>query len=202
MVELLEARSIHVDGTLIPGFSGINVVIAVLEKIDASDVFENSDLDWFQRNKDNAKSFLRRMAYVESKDGRQNKSGGIWNIISENELRNTQMYANSTIQGETLRQRIQNSPVLGFDWMDIKFKDNLSVPLYSGLATMIRLDQALRNGVGRMSESLSDQIVLWKTLFNGTDDDDFRWYEAEAHLTNRTNEGKCIIRWHAIMEFN
>ena len=198
-MQLLEARSIHVDGTLVPGFSGVNVVIAVLEKIDASDVFESSE--WFRRDRDNTKSFLRRMAYVESKDGRQqNTSGGIWNI-SEDELRSTQMYANSTNtvdgQGQTLRQRIQNSPLLGFDWMAIQFntstdteRDNLSVPLYSGLATMIRLDQALRNNFGGpgVGKRLRDQIQLWETHFNGAaDNGNDRWNKAEAHLTN---EGK------------
>ena len=184
-------QSIQVDGTLIPGFSGVNVVIAVLEKIDASKVFENSE--WFRLGRDNAKSFLRRMAYVESKDGRQKRRGGIWNIISEDELINTQMYANSTDtfnrRNKTLRQRI-NSSFLGFDWMAIGFnaeKNNLSVPLYSGLATMIRLDQALTNGnnVGELSELLSDQIQLWKNHFNGADDEDHRWFDAETHLTNQ-----------------
>ena len=187
-MQLLEAqRSARVDGTLIPGFSGVNVVVAVLEKIDASRVFENSG--WFQRDRDSAKSFLRRMAYVESKDGRVKRNGGIWNIMSENEVRNTQMYANSTTagQGQTLQQRIQNSPLLGFNWMDIRFRDNLSVPLYSGLATMIRLDQVLRDNIGGLSEILDDQIRLWKTHFNGPNDEDYRWYDAEDLLTS--NEG-------------
>ena len=194
-MKLLEARSIRVDGTLVPGFSGVNVVIAVLEKIDKSNVFENSE--WFRRDRDNTKSFLRRMAYVESKDGSQKRRGGIWNI-SEDELINTQMYANSssTIDGQrhTLRQRILNSPLLGVDWMAIRFntteRDNLSVPLYSGLATMIRLDEALTNNFGGVGERLRDQIQLWKTHFSGADNGDNRWFNAETHLTNRKNEGK------------
>ena len=199
-MQLQEVQSIQVDGTLIPGFSGVNVVIAVLEKIDASNVFESSE--WFRLERDNIKSFLRRMAYVESRDGRQKNistSGGIWNI-SEDELINTQMYANSsrTIdgQGHTLRQRINNSLLFGFDWMAIQFntstdtdRDNLSVPLYSGLATMIHLDQALSTNPGNNDRltfaSLDDQIELWENHFNRADNR--MWFEAEAHLTN---EGK------------
>ena len=182
-LQLLEARrSGHVDGTLTPGFSGVNVVIAVLEKIDASEVFEDSE--WFRRNRDSAKSFLRRMAYVESKDGRVNRTGGIWNIISEDELRKTQIYANRT----TLRQSIRRSPFLGFDWMDIKFNatmNNLSIPLYSGLATVIRLDKIfkLEDNSVRFSSNLNDQLQLWRGHLNGTNDARDRWQKTEHHLT-------------------
>ena len=190
-LQILEARaSEHVDGTLISGFSGVNVVVAVIEKIEFSQVFEN--YDWFQLNKDIAKSFLRRMAYVESEDGRVMRSGGIWNVISEDELRKTQVYANQTYvsSDQTLRQRIQDSPLFGFvDWMKITFNGttkNLSIPLYSGLATMIRLHIILTNNFrAELSNSHIGQAELWRDNFNGTANAIDRWEEVEDHLTRR-----------------
>lgn len=202
LLQLLKANLGHVDGTLIPGFNGENVVIAVLEKIDASEVFENSE--WFQVDRSNAKSFLRLMAYVESTDGRDG-SGGIWNnIISEEELRKTQIYVNrlTNYRGtpvETLRNKILNSPFLGFDWMDTTM-NNLSIPLYSGLATMIRLDKLFNDyNFTRLSNNYTSQAELWKTHFNGTGDAFDRWNLAVNQLI--TNKGKLILVRIAVYSF-
>ena len=188
-LQLLARASEHVDGTLISRFSGVNVVVAVIEKIDASEVFQ--DYDWFRRNKGNVKAFLRRMAYVESEDGRIMSPGGIWNIISEDELRKTQVYADESPSGQTLRQRIQDSSLPGFvDWMNVTFNgttNNLSIPLYSGLATMIRLHKLINDDRVELSNSHTRQAELWRNNFNGTTNAYERWNSAENHLTR--NEG-------------
>ena len=116
------------DETIRPGASGPDVVRAVIGRIEGSNIFL---LD---------KQFLRRIAYVESKDGtddstyRSGYHGGIWQV-DEVGFRDTQ--DNSSHPGLTTKfDKIQK--YFGIDWRDVQWED-LRKPLYSGLAARLFL---------------------------------------------------------------
>ena len=112
------------------------------------------------------------MAYVKTEDGSNSSTGGIWNL-SENDFDSTLNYVRSDTD---LRQLI-NSSLLQIDWLNIKF-DNLSVPLYSGLAILLRLDELLHTHNTMLG---IDQLIdLWKEHFRGSED---RWNKAADYLS-------------------
>lgn len=166
---LLEVRGGEsVDGTLIPGFTGVNVVIGVIEKLIASEVFYSSR--WHQQNTNLVKSFLRQMAYAVSRDGRENTTGGIWDVSSTN-FESTQDYVQNSPDID-LRQRIINSSLLGVDWISIEY-DNLSVPIYSGLAVLLYLDEVLQTkslSMQRLAQIRDDHFGInhqqWLDAYN------------------------------------
>ena len=166
-----------VDGTLMPGYTGVNVVVGVIEKLDASEVFMRSE--WYRRNTLLVKGFLRHVAYAETEDGNNNSTGGIWNL-SEANFDITLDYVERKTD---LQQRI-NSSLLQIDWLNIKF-ENLSVPLYSGLAILLRLDELLhtRNGLG-----INDLRDCWIAHFRGSIQ---RWRKATVYLTENQGNIMC-----------
>lgn len=129
LIVLLSKASAQSDGTLKANLSGLNVVTAVLERLDSvSNIFDHLDGNW-----NIAKVFLRRLAYVETEDGRHYSPGGIWNITVDT-LNTTRTYVDSN----RLRQRLNDS--LQIDWLTVEYTD-LSRPLYSGLAAVLVLDE-------------------------------------------------------------
>ena len=171
------ARGMVVDRTLTQGWRGVNVVVAVLEKIDASNVFQQSESDWFRRNRDGAKFFLRIMAYVRSEDGRRTTtSGGIWGVT----LNEFSEATSRVMSNERLKQEIYNSSLIQVDWIEDIVYENMSIPLYSGLAVMLRLDKLFQDNTG-----LQFGEDLWCMYFNGDQHD---WRNAKNNLNNQ--EGK------------
>ena len=119
-----------VDLTLTPSASGPDVARAVLSKINASRAFNGSSTSMIS-------AFMRRLAYVESRDGRATPypAGGIWNV-SLAIFRNTQ-----TTYGNVIPVSVFNTitSYFGFNWMtEVQF-ENLTKPLYSGLAVRLQL---------------------------------------------------------------
>ena len=120
------------DLTTVPGANGVNVVRAVLSKLDASGIFEQSG------NADLTNVFLRNMAYVESRDGVDfdahliNMDGGIWKITA----RQFQQTQNLPPRYRHVYGAIVN--YLGQDWRSVEYRD-LAKPLYSGLAARLYL---------------------------------------------------------------
>ena len=118
------------DRTLIPGESGGDVVRAVISKIETSNRFiELLPIE------SSAAPFMRTMAYVETKDGRDNTTGagGIWNVSEALfDMTKASMSLNSVIMRLDL-ENISDNHVGMVTWRNLTYA-NLSIPLYSGLA--------------------------------------------------------------------
>ena len=184
----LAGCSAPVDGTLKPGWSGINVVTAVVEKIDVSNVFDNPNSEWFLFNRENAKDFLRILAYIRTEYGRRRLNpvttmGGLWNI-TKNEFDTTKAYMR---QNSALWERILNSPMLHVDWVQDVAYTNLSIPMYSGLATVLLLDKILREDV----TLIRYPGELWKRYFGGISTAE--WTEATSNASNATRKSVLQI---------
>ena len=181
----LEVASAQVDGTLMTGQSGINVVIAVIEKLNASQVFNVSQSLWYDIDGQRAlvKQFLRYKAFIETEYGeRPNGPGGIWRVTEE-QFDETVDYVNDN---DYLRSRINNSLLLHTDWLSVAY-ENMSIPMYSGLATMLRLDQLLQyETIGLLTEGRLAH--LWKEHFGGNDI--HRWHNGTKYLIDHLRQSK------------
>ena len=167
------------DLTTVPGSNGVNVVRAVLSKLDESGIFEQSG------NADLMNVFLRNMAYVETSDGtafpQENADGGIWKITAtqfqrtkELTSRHSQVYSNITAY-------------LGQDWRAVDYRD-LEKPLYSGLAARLYLTYVVTYTT--IPPSLR-QGYFWSEKFKSNKGDLLRWLTAVTRL--REIEGKHTI---------
>ena len=167
------------DLTTVPGSNGVNVVRAVLSKLDESGIFERSG------NADLMNVFLRNMAYVETSDGtafpQESADGGIWKITvmqfqrtKELTSRHSHVYAAITAY-------------LGQDWRAVDYRD-LEKPLYSGLAARLYLTYVATYTV--IPPSLR-QGYFWSEKFKSGKGDLVRWLAAITRL--QEIEGKPVI---------
>ena len=85
--------------------------------------------------------------------------------------------------GMCLRQNIYNSSLLQVDRLEDIVYENMSIPLYSGLAVMIYLDKLFEDHGLRQID-----VDLWSMHFSG---DQNIWWEAEDNLSRR--EGKLTL---------
>ena len=114
----------QVDQTLTPEASGKAVVKAVVSRIRQSGIFPDD------------RSLLRRIAFVESKDGTDQQTyragyhGGIWQVdqIGFQDTQNTASNESKLAVNEQFE----------IDWPSVSWMD-LRKPLYSGLAARLRL---------------------------------------------------------------
>ncbi|XP_076799638.1 uncharacterized protein LOC143444331 [Clavelina lepadiformis] len=112
------------DYTLIPGANGHEVVEAVIQKLETSRIFSDDFL------------FLRRLAYVQSRDGTDleidyENFGGIWGLEEEQ--------FNATKSHLLGGQLAAVSRVFRITWADVKWSD-LFRPMVSGIAMRLYLD--------------------------------------------------------------
>lgn len=181
VVQLMYVRtSARFDGTLTPERNGSSVVRAVIAKIDASEVFNDST--WWQSTSERplVKIFLRRMAYVETEDGNRNSVGGIWDITEEI-FRMTQTYV---ARSQSIRQNLMNSPILKIDWHNIVYTD-MTVPMYSGLAVALYLDKLiLDEGRQILPTNLYQLYRLWNYFGEGASGNTRSWEEGVRDLEN------------------
>ena len=159
------------DLTTVPGSNGVNVVRAVLSKLDESDIFEQSG------NTDLMNVFLRNMAYVETADGtaypQENANGGIWKITAMQFQRTKEL-------PPSRYSRVYDAitAYLGQDWRDVEYRD-LEKPLYSGLAARLYLTYVATYTV--IPPSLR-QGYFWSEKFKSNKGDLLRWSTAITRL--------------------
>ena len=144
----------QVDQTLIAETSGEAVVEAVVGKIHLSGIFADDN------------SFLRRIAYVESKDGtagdtyRVGYHGGIWQV---DQLRFFDTKNTGSNPGLTAKyEQIQVN--WGIGWPSVMWSD-LRKPFYSGLAASLILSTI--NESIPLATEVEIQGNYWKTHYNG-----------------------------------
>lgn len=130
---------------------GTEVVLAVVSKVQSTNIFP---LDH---------NFLRRIAWVESKDGtdsdtyRDNFYGGIWQVHAT-AFKETQRYSSHE---SLMRKYDKIEKCLGIHWEDTTWED-LNKPLYSGLAARLYLS-IFNEGI---PENISEQAEYWKMNYN------------------------------------
>ena len=157
------AASQRVDRTLEEGAKGEDVVIATVNKISDSGIFQ----DDFQ--------FLRRMAYVETNFGETATpgSGGIW-AVSQTVLRIvTRTIVFVDLFPKPYGELFESS--FGFKWNKTVVTDDcanegvcnrqkLDVPLYSALSVMVYIERFRR----MIQDSIVQQAILWKDRFHSS----------------------------------
>ena len=142
-----------VDDTLREGTCGTAVVRAVIGRIEDTNIFPNDN------------QLLRRIAYVESKDGtdsttyRNGYHGGIWQV-DEIFFQTTQDTASNPGLVVSLDE-IQR--IFGIDWRTLRWQD-LRRPLYSGLAARLFLSNV--PAAIPFANNLQAQGDYWNTHYN------------------------------------
>ena len=129
------------------GSTGPEVVKRVIEVIGSLAMFPNDH------------GFLRRIAYVETKDGLLGGAllGGIWRVSREMLIDSQRIMAHGQLirKHEIIRQQ------LNIDWPEVVWSD-LQKPIYSGLAARLFLS----NNPRPIPETLERQSNYWKINYN------------------------------------
>ena len=140
-----------VDRTLEDGATGEDVVTATANKIRESGIFDEDH------------DFLRRMAKVESDNGREMGLGGIWRVDS-----GTFKDVDESILTPTLQSQFEEH--FCFSWSanvtPIEYRA-MDVPLYSALTVMVRLNSTGEN----ISQDTEMQAELWRKHLNRNGDE-------------------------------
>ena len=176
-----------------PNRNGSSVVRAVIAKITASEIFDRPE-SWWQRDSDRFlfMIFLRRMAYVETRDGLVSRPGGIWNVSDGVFQESKTRVCDSS---NDMRSRINDS-VLNVDWCSISYND-LSKPLYSGLTAALHLDELLRNGTIGNNLLMENQMHKWWGNFKRRADRDQarrKWRDGVDKFEENERERKSLYR--------
>ena len=139
------------DGTLLAKNFGAEVVKATVEKIQESGIFADDN------------HFLRRVAYVESKDGTDSRTyrdgyhGGIWQV-DEIAFKDTQATASHPL---LVNKIAEIKKKFGIEWCSVEWTD-LEKPLYSGLAARLFLS----NNPEPIPSEMDEQARYWKEHYN------------------------------------
>ena len=148
------AHGQSVDLTRVAGSTGAAVVRAAVDLIQQSGVFPDD------------RSFLRRLAYVESRDGehpdtfRDGYYGGIWQVNNSTagflDTKNTASHSN--LLG--IYPKIQSH--FGINWPTVQWME-LRKPLYSALAARLYL---FNKPQIPLASNLQAQANYWKANYN------------------------------------
>ena len=139
---------------LIPESSGTLVVQETIAKISGSNIFPDDH------------QFLRRIAWVESKDGthpntyREGYHGGIWQVDLIG-FRDTQDKDSHPGLDSKFRKIKSN---FGIDWPSVQWED-LRKPLFSALAARLKLS----NVPASIPSDLEGQASYWKKYYNSSE---------------------------------
>ena len=170
----------QVDQTLTAGASGEAVVEAVVSRIRLSGIFPSD------------RSLLRRIAFVESKDGADQRTyragyhGGIWQVdqIGFQDTQNTASHPGLIAK----HQKIQDN--FGIDWSRVTWMD-LRKPLYSGIAARLFLSN-IPEAIPPASE-IEKQGDYWKIHYNSNADNAAGTVQKFVNDVRALEAGKGII---------
>ena len=136
------------DSVLQGGRGGTDVVLLSVAYMQQAAIFPNDN------------GLLRRIAYVETRDGflmdHNSTSGGIWAVRKE-AFTNTQTISDS----DFVVKRRHIYATFGVDWEAVQWSE-LNKPFYSALAARLVLFTAPRN----IPSDTEDQAQFWKHHYN------------------------------------
>ncbi|KAK7487970.1 hypothetical protein BaRGS_00020715 [Batillaria attramentaria] len=156
------ATGLGVDSTRVAGASGTDVVLAVVDLIRSNCIFSSDRM------------FLRRLAYVETKDGtspdtyKAGYDGGIWKVDKAMFDTTTSCSGYLFNTCNLIRQKF------GIDWTHVQWSD-LRKPLYSGLGATLYLLQQTAGNQSAIPAGLEEQAMFWT-----------RYYHREGNRANFT----------------
>ena len=134
--------------------TGSAVVLHAIGSLQQSGVFENDN------------EMLRRIAYVETRDGKLANDGGIW-AVRENKFMQIQN-SDSNIQLQEKIIQIQNN--FGINWRSMQWRDLHIMPLYSAIAARLVLYLTPRDIPP--ANDLKVQARFWVQNYNPEGDKD------------------------------
>ena len=149
-----------VDLTLQAGAGGTAVVKASIDKILASGIFTSTSND---------QQMLRRIAYVETRDGTNsttysdpNNHGGIW------QLSNTKFTATKNVGNSAISSLIPNiDNKFGIIWNETQWSD-LRKPFYSAIAARLYLEVIHSNASIPLASLVSSQGSYWENYYTSS----------------------------------
>ena len=141
------------DLTREPETSGSSVVQATLALIRDSNIFPDDH------------QLLRRIALVESDDGRNSRTyrqgyhGGIWQVdlIGFQDTQDTNSHPGLVSKFREIQREF------GIDWPSVQWED-LRKPLYSGLAARLKLSNVAESIP--LASDVAGQASYWKRYYN------------------------------------
>ena len=138
----------NLEKLLNPEEKGSDVVRAVVSKIES--VFPTPSFA-------PGSSFLRLIAYVETKDGTESSEGGIWNVNKKafEGTKDTKTYPDLKAKYDVIKKSF------GVDWTQVQWND-MKKPLYSGIAARF----VLYNIPDPIPVELDGQAKYWKDRYN------------------------------------
>jgi len=150
---LVEVKTQRQDSTRVSENSGSAVVQATVALIQNSGIFPYDH------------QLLRRIAWVESKDGtdsrtyRQGYHGGIWQVdfIGFRDTKDTSAHPGLVTKFRAIQQKF------GIDWPSVQWED-LRKPLYSGLASRLFLSNIVESIP--FASDIAGQASYWKRYYN------------------------------------
>ena len=181
LVVLLANAVQAVDMTVVEGAVGTNVVIATIAKIEAAQVFDSD------------RRFLRRIAYVETRDGESPPAGegddygGMWHV-SRSDFERTQQDERLADTRKEIEQTFQEIEA----WDTVKWEE-LNKPLWSALAARLVIRLAELNSMIDIptSSDVKGQGVFWKNYYNEAGDVDRFQTDVET-LTESESKKHCL----------
>ena len=166
-----------VDLTVVPGAIGADVVTATISRIEDEAIFSTD------------RRLLRRIAFVETRDGENlSMGGGIWNVRQSDFART--MLSDQAILAR-ISQLLQMDSNLNFaTWSEVQFA-NLNIPLLSALAARLVIELAeMTFEPIPTSSDIVGQATFWRLRYNPDGDVDM-FREAVEQLIQ--NEGMKSI---------
>ena len=138
----------NLEKLLNPEEKGSDVVRAVVSKIES--VFPTPSFA-------PGSSFLRLIAYVETKDGTKSSDGGIWNVTKKafEGTKDTKTNTDIKAKHDEIKKRF------GIDWGQVQWSE-MKKPLYSGLAARL----VLYNIPDAIPVELDGQAKYWKNRYS------------------------------------
>ena len=133
--------------------TGSAVVLHAIGSLQQSGVFENDN------------EILRRIAYVETRDGKLARDGGIWAVMENKFIQIKNSGYNIQLQEKIIQ--IQNS--FGINWRSVQWRD-LGIPLYSAIAARLVLYLTPRDIPP--ANDLKAQARFWVMYYNPDGDED------------------------------
>ena len=146
-----------VKGPLTPGANGSDVVEAVISKLG---LLENIGPDH---------RFMRRLAYVETRDGAVENEGGIWGVTNE------MLIIRETLNDQTARGHtelnVATQDITSKCEVDLQsslYMQQMSIPLYSGLAArlVLYLWNVSRREAIPLAGNVTGQARFWASQYH------------------------------------
>ena len=168
------------DETLTPGANGSDVVEAVISKLG---LLENIGPDH---------RFMRRLAYVETRDGAVENEGGIWGVDDDKLGQIREALNDQTARGHTELNAAMQDITSKFE-VDLESnlnQEQMNIPLYSGLAARLVLYiwNVSRREAIPLAGNVTGQAHFWASQYHqGGDQQHF----LKRVLSLESRSGKC-----------